>query len=65
MANALQDYQEHKPYRKRLRKEAVMKTLNMLITMMASTATVAYAATEAQGEGMGILAYLFLGFLPW
>jgi len=43
-------------------KEAVMKTMHMLITMMAGSASAAYAATGVEGEGMGILTYAFLGF---
>lgn len=39
-----------------------MKTIKMLITMMAGSASVAFAAAGSQGEDMGILAYMFLGF---
>ena len=39
-----------------------MKTMRMLITMMAGSTSAAYAATSVQGEGMGILAYAFIGF---
>lgn len=39
-----------------------MKTMRMLMTMMAGSASAAFAAAETQGEGMGILAYMFIGF---
>lgn len=39
-----------------------MKTMKMLITMMAGSASAAFAAVETQGEGMGVLAYAFIGF---
>jgi len=39
-----------------------MKTMRMLISMVAGSASVAYAATGTQGEGAGILAYFFVGF---
>jgi hypothetical protein len=39
-----------------------MKTMRMLITMMAGSVSAAYAATGAQGDGMGILTYAFIGF---
>jgi len=43
-------------------KEAVMKTMRMLITMMAGSVSAAFAATGVQGEGVGILTYAFIGF---
>ena len=43
-------------------KEAVMKTMRMLISMMAGSASAAYAATGVQAEGVGILTYAFIGF---
>ena len=39
-----------------------MKTMKMLISMVAGSASVAYATTGMQGEGAGILAYFFVGF---
>lgn len=39
-----------------------MKTMRMFITMMVGSVPAAYAATAMQGEGMGILAYAFIGF---
>lgn len=39
-----------------------MKTMRLFTTMLAGTTTVAYAASTTQGEGAGILAYLFVGF---
>ena len=39
-----------------------MKTMRMLITMMAGSVSAAFAANGAEGEGMGVLAYLFIGF---
>lgn len=39
-----------------------MKTMRMLITMMAGSVSAAYAATGVQGESMGILTYAFIGF---
>jgi hypothetical protein len=39
-----------------------MKTMRLLITMMAGSASAAYAASGVQGHEMGILAYAFIGF---
>ncbi len=39
-----------------------MKTMRMMITMIAGSASAAFAAAETQGEGMGVLAYMFIGF---
>ncbi|MDT8443134.1 MAG: hypothetical protein RQ722_02485 [Desulfuromonadales bacterium] len=39
-----------------------MKTMRMLVSMVAGSASAAYAATGTQGEGAGILAYFFVGF---
>jgi hypothetical protein len=39
-----------------------MKTMRMLITMMAGSTSAAYAATGVQGDGAGILTYAFIGF---
>jgi hypothetical protein len=39
-----------------------MKTLRMLITMVAGSASAAYAAAGAHSESTGILAYFFIGF---
>ena len=39
-----------------------MKTMRMLITMMAGSVSASYAATGVQGDGMGILTYAFIGF---
>lgn len=39
-----------------------MKTLRMLISMVAGSASAAYSATGMQSEGAGILAYFFVGF---
>jgi hypothetical protein len=39
-----------------------MKTMRMLISMVAGSASAAYAAVGTQGEGAGILAYFFVGF---
>lgn len=39
-----------------------MKTMRILITMMAGSAAAAYAANGVQDDGMGILAYAFIGF---
>ena len=39
-----------------------MKTMRMLVTLMAGSVSAAFAANGAQGDGMGILAYLFIGF---
>lgn len=43
-------------------KEDVMKTMKVLISMVAGSASVAYAAAGTQSEGTGILAYFFVGF---
>jgi hypothetical protein len=45
-----------------LRKEAVMKTMKLLMAMMAGSASAVFAAAGTQGEDMGILAYMFIGF---
>ena len=37
-------------------------TLRMLITILAGSASAAYAAQGAETEGAGVLAYLFIGF---
>lgn len=43
--------------------EVAMKTtLRMLISLMAGSASAAYAAQGAETEGAGLLAYLFVGF---
>ncbi len=39
-----------------------MKTMKLLATMLISSTSAVHAATSAQGEGTGILTYLFLGF---
>ena len=39
-----------------------MKTMRMLITMMAGSASAAYAASGVQGDDVGILTYAFIGF---
>ncbi|MGK2905206.1 MAG: hypothetical protein ACSLFH_02510 [Desulfuromonadales bacterium] len=39
-----------------------MKTIRMFVSMVAGSASVAYAATGTEGEGAGILAYFFVGF---
>jgi hypothetical protein len=39
-----------------------MKTLQVLISMVAGSASAAYAATGMNGEGAGILTYFFIGF---
>ena len=39
-----------------------MKTLRMFISIVAGSASAAYAATGVQGEGAGILTYFFIGF---
>jgi hypothetical protein len=39
-----------------------MKTMKMLISMVAGSVSAVYAATGTQGEGAGILAYFFVGF---
>ena len=44
------------------RKEAIMKTMRILISMVAGSSSAAYAAAGAHSEGAGILAYFFIGF---
>ena len=39
-----------------------MKTMKLLVAMVASSASAAYAATGTHGEGAGILTYFFMGF---
>ena len=39
-----------------------MKTLRLLISMMAGSSAAAYAASGVQGNDMGILTYAFIGF---
>ena len=39
-----------------------MKTMKLLISMVAGSSSAAYAATGTHGEGAGILTYFFLGF---
>jgi len=39
-----------------------MKTMRMLISMIAGSASAAFAAAGSEGEGMGVLAYAFIGF---
>jgi len=39
-----------------------MKTMRMLITMMAGSVSAAYAANGVQGGDVGILTYAFIGF---
>jgi len=39
-----------------------MKTIRLLITLLTGSASAVFAATETQGEGMGILIYMFVGF---
>ena len=39
-----------------------MKTMRMLISMVAGSTSAAYAAAGTHGEGAGILAYFFIGF---
>lgn len=48
--------------RKAIGKEDAMKTMKVLISMTAGSASAAYAAVGTQGEGTGILAYFFIGF---
>jgi len=62
MPDALLPVQVNNVERHNFRKEAVMKTMRMLISMMAGSASVAFAAAETQGSEMGILTYLFIGF---
>ena len=39
-----------------------MKTMKLLAPMVISSTSVAYAATNAQSEGAGVLTYFFIGF---
>jgi hypothetical protein len=39
-----------------------MKTMRLFVTLMMGSASAAFAAAESQGEGMGILIYMFVGF---
>ena len=39
-----------------------MKTMQMLISMVAGSASAAYAAVGTQNEGAGVLTYFFIGF---
>jgi hypothetical protein len=39
-----------------------MKTMKLFSMMLAGTTSAAFAAATTQGEGAGILAYLFVGF---
>lgn len=39
-----------------------MKTMNLFISLLVGSASVAYTATSAQSEGAGILTYFFVGF---
>lgn len=39
-----------------------MKTMRVLFSMMAGSATAVYAAAGSQSEGTGILTYFFIGF---
>ena len=39
-----------------------MKAINLIVPMVLSATSVAYAATSAQSEGAGILTYFFIGF---
>jgi hypothetical protein len=62
MADAISTCQELHVEANSIEKEAVMKTMRMLITMMAGSTSAAYAATAVEGDGMGILTYAFIGF---
>lgn len=62
MADAISICQELHVEAHSKEKEAVMKTMRMLITMMVGSTSAAYAATAVQGDGMGILTYAFIGF---
>ena len=42
--------------------EVIMKTMRVLVTMMASSATSAFAASGMQSQESGILVYFFIGF---
>ena len=39
-----------------------MKAMKLIVPMVMSTTSAAYAATNAQSEGAGILTYFFIGF---
>jgi hypothetical protein len=39
-----------------------MKAIKLIVLMVMSTTSVAYAATSAQSEGAGVLTYFFIGF---
>ena len=39
-----------------------MKSMKLLVPMIISSTSAAYAATSAQSEGAGILTYFFIGF---
>ena len=39
-----------------------MKTMRMLVTMLVSSASVAFAASCVQNQETGILVYFFIGF---
>jgi hypothetical protein len=39
-----------------------MKTLRMMVTMMAGSASAAFAASGVQSQETGILVYFFIGF---
>ena len=39
-----------------------MKAIKLIVPMVMSTTSAAYAATNAQSEGAGILTYFFIGF---
>lgn len=39
-----------------------MKTMQILISLVAGSASAAYAAVGSQSEGAGILTYFFIGF---
>ncbi|MEJ2471841.1 MAG: hypothetical protein P8Y91_04990 [Desulfuromonadales bacterium] len=39
-----------------------MKTMRMVITMLAGSASAAFAAAGTESESVGILTYLFIGF---
>lgn len=39
-----------------------MKTMQMLISMVAGSTSAAYAAVGTQNDGAGVLTYFFIGF---
>ena len=39
-----------------------MKTMQMLISMVADSTSAAYAAVSTHNEGAGVLTYFFIGF---